>query len=288
MDGFNVDYNDEDNPTPKKLTGEEDRVKMNIVEVDGLHRIQPNVRHFFEDTIGTDKLLILNSVIERYAKKDMQTLIFCNTVDSCRAVEYTLKESLSDTLSYHGDLRSADRAVNLNKFRSGECQYLICTDIAARGIDIPETQHVILFDFPLNPIDYIHRAGRTGRAGRKGIVTSLIAKRDVVLSDAIQGAIARGLPIDSLSSSKRDYQDRAKFAEVVGRVAKGTPLKSERKKYFRKSPVTARKGQEDSDAASSFSASAKGSGGGDFDSKDGARGSRKKDHGRGARRGRRQ
>ena len=262
VDGFNIDYSDEDNQTPKKLTGKEDRVKMNIVEIDGVHRIQPNVQHNFEDTKGTDKLLTLNSVIERYARRDLRTLIFCNTVDSCRAVEHALKESLIDTLSYHGDLRGTDREDNLNKFRSGEFQYLVCTDIAARGIDIPEIEHVILFDFPLNPIDYIHRAGRTGRAGRVGIVTSLITKRDMVLSDAIQGAIARGLPIDSLSSSKRDYQDRAKFAEVIGRVAKGTPLKSERKKYWRKSPVPEKKDKVESGVAPNSNVKSKFSGSG--------------------------
>jgi superfamily II DNA/RNA helicase len=51
---------------------------------------------------------------------------------------------------------------------SGEESILVCTDIAARGLDIPDVDHVIMFDFPLNPVDYIHRAGRCGRAGRKG------------------------------------------------------------------------------------------------------------------------
>jgi superfamily II DNA/RNA helicase len=82
-----------------------------------------------------------------------------------------------------------------------------------------------MFDFPLNSVDYIHRAGRCGRAGRKGIVTALVTKRDKVLSDAIQGAIARGLPIDNLTSAKRDYQDKGKLASVVGR-AKGPSKKT--------------------------------------------------------------
>ena len=96
---------------------------------------------------------------------------------------------------------------------------MICTDIAQRGLDIPDVNHVILFDFPLNPIDYLHRlvknscyailnlssAGRTGRAGNTGKVTSLIVKRDRVLATAIKNAISREFPLDSLSSSKRDY-----------------------------------------------------------------------------------
>lgn len=56
---------------------------------------------------------------------------------------------------------------------AGELQYLVCTDIAARGLDIPETGHVVMFDFPLNPIDYLHRAGRCGRAGRRGADNNL-------------------------------------------------------------------------------------------------------------------
>ena len=155
-------------------------------------------------------------MLERYQERKMQTLVFCNTVDSSRAVEYSMKENGINATSYHGDLNSREREINLQNFRDGTVQYLVCTDIAARGIDIPDVQHVIIFDFPLNPIDYLHRSGRTGRAGRKGIVTSLVTKRDIVLATAIQGAIARGLPIDSLSSAKRDYHDRGRLANVVG------------------------------------------------------------------------
>lgn len=163
---------------------------------------------------------MLSLVIDRFKGKKYPTLIFCNTVASCRAVEYSLTEKEVNCLSYHGDLNSREREANLEKFRDREVQYLVCSDIAARGLDIPDVGHVVMFDFPLNSVDYIHRAGRCGRAGRKGIVTALITKRDKVLSDAIQGAIARGLPIDNLSSSKRDYTDKGRLASVVGRSAK--------------------------------------------------------------------
>ena len=107
---------------------------------------------------------------------------------------------------------------------------MVCTDIAARGLDIPEIGHIILFDFPMNPIDYIHRAGRCGRAGRKGIVTSIVGKRDQVLAGAIKGAIARQLPIDSLTSAKKDYDHKGKLANVVGRLTKEKAVEKERRK----------------------------------------------------------
>ena len=145
-----------------------------------------------------------------------------------RAVDYFLNnrsmESLSNhndcmkLLSYHGDLNSSLRTKNLLEYRNkvttdGFLQQnnnnnnvvLIATDIAARGLDIPETNHIIMFDFPLNSIDYLHRAGRTGRAGKSGTVTAIIQKRDIVLSKGILAAMKFQYPIDDLTSNKDDY-----------------------------------------------------------------------------------
>eukprot|EP01041_Mallomonas_annulata_P001027 gene1027-2015_t len=216
--GFNVEYSDPNNKTPRKPNITDSRVHMSIVEVDGVHRSLPNVQHNVEETKGQDKISVLVDVLRRYEVKSSRTLIFCNTVDSCRAVEYALNEGDIRCICYHGDLNSKEREANLQTFRNGTENYLVCTDIAARGLDINEVSHVVMFDFPLNPVDYLHRAGRTGRAGKKGIVTALVTKRDKVLSDAIQGAVARGMPLDALSSSKRDYQDRGDLASVVGRI----------------------------------------------------------------------
>eukprot|EP00597_Dinobryon_sp_UTEXLB2267_P002903 CAMPEP_0170060226 /NCGR_PEP_ID=MMETSP0019_2-20121128/2230_1 /TAXON_ID=98059 /ORGANISM="Dinobryon sp., Strain UTEXLB2267" /LENGTH=446 /DNA_ID=CAMNT_0010265717 /DNA_START=381 /DNA_END=1718 /DNA_ORIENTATION=+ len=226
---FNIEFADPSNKTPRKLDGSEEKVRMKIVEVDGLHRSLPHVRHTVEETAGQDKLAVLQSVLARsltaHGQGQQRTLIFCNTIDSCRAVQYALNDDPSSSavraVSYHGDLNSREREANLEKLRSGEELFMVCTDIAARGLDIPEIGHVVMFDFPLNPIDYLHRAGRCGRAGRKGLVTSLVTKRDKVLSDAIQAAIARGLPLDSLSSSRRDYQTEGRLASVVGNQRRG-------------------------------------------------------------------
>jgi len=236
--GFNIEYSDPNNKTPRLNKQGDKRIKLSVVEVDGVHRSLPNVQHVMEDVKGRDKLVCLRDVLARHHSKQYRTLIFCNTVASCRAVEYAINQDAivggsfageagdkSTTtqaaagvraLSYHGDLNSEEREKNLQQFRVGNEQYMVCSDIAARGLDIPEIGHVVMFDFPMNPIDYIHRAGRCGRAGRKGLVTSIVAKRDMVLANAIQQCVHKGLPIDSLTSDKKDYeQGKGKFARIM-------------------------------------------------------------------------
>jgi len=103
---------------------------------------------------------------------------------------------------------------------------MVCTDLAARGLDFPGTvDHVINFDFPLNPIDYLHRTGRTARAGAPGRVTSLIAGRDRVLARRIEWALQHGEPLDALSSDKEvlppslAHQQRPSAASAARRAA---------------------------------------------------------------------
>jgi superfamily II DNA/RNA helicase len=161
------------------------------------------------------------------------TMIFCNSAASCRAVQFALQESGVPSLACHGELNSAMRMEQLSQFRkagiglaakggsSGADQreerdgsggtneplprVLVCTDLVARGLDVLQVSHVIMFDFPLNALDYLHRIGRTARASNAGWVTSLVTKRDQVLASAIKDAVQRGEPLDGLSSRKSDY-----------------------------------------------------------------------------------
>jgi len=180
-------------------------VSLAVVEVDGLHKAHTNVAHSVVNTKGEDKLLLLKRILGQSDRCHLRTMIFCNSMASVRAVQHGLREGGISAASYHGELNSRERAANVAKFRTGEEQFLVCTDLAARGLDIPDIDHVLLFDFPLNPIDYLHRSGRCGRAGKSGLVTSLVQKRDVVLAEAIQQAIRLGQPLDSLSANKKDY-----------------------------------------------------------------------------------
>lgn len=208
---------------------------IRIVTAPGLHRVVPRLKQVFVNVGGVDKLSLLVDVVasgERRKREEREwtgplplALVFCNTVASCRAAEHALAEAGLASLCYHGDLNSEDREHNLRQFRRvGEgledgASVLVCTDIASRGLDVPQVDHVVMFDFPLNPIDYLHRAGRTARglggsgnsSRGKGKVTALVTKRDRVLAMAIEGAVQRGESLEGLSSRKSDYAQGAKL-----------------------------------------------------------------------------
>ncbi|KAG2586520.1 hypothetical protein PVAP13_5NG055500 [Panicum virgatum] len=147
-------------------------------------------RHDFIKLTGAEnKLEALLQVLEPSLAKGNKVMVFCNTLNSSRAVDHFLTENQIYTVNYHGEVPAEERVENLNKFRKeeGDCPTLVCTDLAARGLDL-DVDHVIMFDFPSNSIDYLHRTGRTARMGAKGKVTSLVAKKDVALATRIEEA----------------------------------------------------------------------------------------------------
>lgn len=160
-------------------------------------------RHDFIKLSGSEnKLEALLQVLEPSLAKGNKVMVFCNTLNSSRAVDHFLTENHISTVNYHGEVPAEERVENLNKFRNeeGDCPTLVCTDLAARGLDL-EVDHVIMFDFPKNSIDYLHRTGRTARMGAKGKVTSLIAKKDVGLATRIEDAMKKNESLESLTTS---------------------------------------------------------------------------------------
>ena len=98
----------------------------------------------------------------------VKTLIFCATKDMTEHIHYMLSSQGFNTAAIHGGKTQSARMNMLDRFRDGHLHILVATDVAARGLDIDNIQHVINYDFPSEIEDYIHRIGRTGRAGKKG------------------------------------------------------------------------------------------------------------------------
>lgn len=105
-------------------------------------------------------------------------IIFCNTKRNVDELTDHLKKRGYDAEALHGDIVQAQRMRTLKKFKEGEIEFLVATDVAARGIDIENISHVINYDLPQDIEAYVHRIGRTGRAGRTGIAYTLVTPRE--------------------------------------------------------------------------------------------------------------
>ncbi len=136
------------------------------------------------------------AVLRKLLRQDDVTsaLIFCNRKRDVGILYRSLARHGFPAAELHGDLAQPVREQTLKRFKDGDVKLLVCSDVAARGLDIPKVSHVINFDVPGNPEDYIHRIGRTGRAGRSGQAFTLAAAADRKAVAAIQAML--GHPIE--------------------------------------------------------------------------------------------
>jgi superfamily II DNA/RNA helicase len=121
-------------------------------------------------------------------------IIFCNKKVTVRELYTSLKRSGFAVGQIQGDMDQANRIAEFDRFKSGEINILVASDVAARGLDVKGVSHVINFDVPWQPDDYIHRIGRTGRAGAKGIAYTLATSADGEAIDAIERLTKMKLP----------------------------------------------------------------------------------------------
>ncbi|GAB5362226.1 hypothetical protein AAMO2058_000780100 [Amorphochlora amoebiformis] len=177
------------------------------VKTDGFQQILDTSRLSIRmvDASKRDKQVVLAEVLTS-DNKHGSTVVFCNTIDSARATELYLREMGLETTSFHGQVPPRYRTANYLKFAKGEIPILVTTDIAARGLDTSFVKHVVLFDFPKNPTDFIHRVGRTARGGSSGRATCLVTNKDKALADAIERAWREKKPIDKLSWNRESNE----------------------------------------------------------------------------------
>jgi superfamily II DNA/RNA helicase len=125
-----------------------------------------NIETFLIKTVKKNKLNDLKKILS--IEKIKNAVIFCNRKIDINKVSLFLKKNNFKTVSLHGDMSQSSRIQSLEEFKDGLVEILIASDVAARGIDVAGLSHVFNYDVPNNPEDYVHRIGRTGRAGLKG------------------------------------------------------------------------------------------------------------------------
>ncbi|UWR05876.1 DEAD/DEAH box helicase [Ruegeria sp. B32] len=181
------------------------------------------------DREGSTKRKVLRALIDAEGDKCTNAIVFCNRKTDVDITAKSLKKYGYDAAAIHGDLDQSVRTRTLEGFREGTLRFLVASDVAARGLDVPSVSHVFNFDVPSHPEDYVHRIGRTGRAGREGKAITLCTARDEKALDAIQKLIQKEIP----------RLDNPVQAEPAG---------DEDKKHEKRSRASTRKGEGKSEA----------------------------------------
>tara|TARA_Y100000814_G_scaffold260682_1_gene211508 strand:+ start:263 stop:1651 length:1389 start_codon:yes stop_codon:yes gene_type:complete len=153
-------------------------------------------------------------------------LIFCNRKRDVSEVQNSLKRHGIEAGSLHGDMDQFQRTDTLEAFKNGDINLLVCSDVAARGLDIEAMSHVFNFDVPINADDYVHRIGRTGRAGRSGRAITLAAPDEKRYLDTIVSLTGVDIPrleLDAIKSTdfeETEYKPRSRRNRATSRTKK--------------------------------------------------------------------
>ncbi len=139
---------------------------------------------------GTAKRETLRRLL-RGAEGLKNAIIFCNRKSDVAIVYKSLQTHGFPVGALHGDMDQRARMASLDAFKNGAVDLLVCSDVAARGLDIPDVSHVLNFDVPTHAEDYVHRIGRTGRAGRSGVAYTIVTRSDQRSVDDIEKLISR-------------------------------------------------------------------------------------------------
>ena len=159
----------------------------------------PDIRELAVKTPEANKVATLRRVLEQNPHE--AALVFANLKVTVAELERGLGAAGLSVASLHGDLEQRDRDRVLAKFRNGSTRVLVATDVAARGIDLDSLDLVVNFDLPDRPEIYVHRIGRTGRAGKSGLAISILTPRDTERLAAIESFIERQVPTGEASQS---------------------------------------------------------------------------------------
>ncbi len=181
----------------------------------------PKTEQVYINVGRRNKLWALCRIMD--SEKPTRAMVFCSTKRMVDILSGKLKGYGYKAEGIHGDLTQAARDRVMNGFRSAKVNVLIATDVAARGLDIDDVTHVVNYDIPENPEDYVHRIGRTARAGKEGRAITFVAKEEQHLVKAIEGFGRTHIEEDDVPESRgrdtvRRQLDFDEFADHFGMV----------------------------------------------------------------------
>jgi ATP-dependent RNA helicase RhlE len=166
------------------------------IEVSRPNTEASTVEQHFYSTPDDDKRRALRQIVRQRGLT--QAFVFVNSKLGCARLARSLEREGLKTTALHGDKSQDERLKALDAFKKGEVDLLVATDVAARGLDIKDVPAVFNFDVPFNPEDYIHRIGRTGRAGASGLAVTLVSPGDQRLMADLEKLLKRKIEIEPL------------------------------------------------------------------------------------------
>jgi ATP-dependent RNA helicase RhlE len=178
-----------------------------MIEVARRNAVADKVSHMVHPVDRQRKRDLLAHLIKQHSWS--QVLVFTRTKHGANKLAEFLTESSIPSLAIHGNKSQTARTQALAKFKTGTLQVLVATDIAARGIDINELPHVVNFELPNVAEDYVHRIGRTGRAGAEGDAVSLVCVDEAKLLTGIERLVKRDLPSQVIAGFEPDPSIKA-------------------------------------------------------------------------------
>jgi superfamily II DNA/RNA helicase len=161
----------------------------------------------------------LESVIKSEDVKN--AFVFCNRKKDVDILAKALSSRKYSAAGMHGDMTQTVRTRTLQEFKDGTITLLICSDVAARGIDIAGVSHVFNYDVPTHPDDYVHRIGRTGRAGMQGRSWTLATADDDKYIKAIESLIKKEIPVETIDGLKTPERDESGESDRGSRRPQG-------------------------------------------------------------------
>jgi ATP-dependent RNA helicase RhlE len=174
-----------------------------VIEIGARRSPAETVKHVVYPVADSQKTDLLRALLDQVHYESV--IVFCRTKDRADRIGHMLKKNNHSVAILHSNRTQSEREQALRGFRDGRFEVLVATDIAARGLDIADVSHVINYDVPQHPEDYVHRIGRTGRAQSTGDAFTLMVAEDVRHMSAIEGFIGQKIPRVKLEGFNYQY-----------------------------------------------------------------------------------